>query len=324
MNAKKGNGMKKISIVVPTFNEEKNVLFVYDEVTSLMSKKLSDYDYEILFIDNFSNDKTRDLVEELCAKDKKIKAIFNARDFGQASSYYGLINATGDCAVMLHADLQNPPEYIPQFVEEWEKGHKIVIGIKKKTDEAPIMTFLRFCYYKVMRKIAVIEHIEQFTDFYLLDRNFLELLKEINDPNPYLRGLISELGVKIKRIPFYQKKRLYGKSHGISFKNIFGFGMLGVVNYTRVPLHLATLLGFIFSLICFIIAIISLINKILYWDSYPAGIATLIVGLFMLSSLQIFFIGMLGEYILSINTRIMASRKPIVVEEKRINFEGVE
>jgi glycosyltransferase involved in cell wall biosynthesis len=311
--------MKKISIVVPTFNEEKNVYPVYNEITAVMNQEMEKYDYEILFIDNNSADSTRSIIELLCENDKKVKAIFNARNFGQMRShYYGLINATGDCAILMHADLQNPPSIIPDFIREWENGYKVVIGIKKSSKESPAMFFLRTCYYKLMKKISDTEQIEHFTDFELLDREFLGVLRNLNDPIPYLRGIVSELGFKIQRVHYRQNKRERGKTSA-SIKVLYDFGMLGITSYSKAIMRIATVLGFILSGISFLAGISTLIMKLTHWDDFPVRIAAIGVGVFILGSLQLFFIGFLGEYILNINTRVM--NRPLVIEERRINFE---
>jgi len=313
--------MKKISIVVPTYNEEKNVITAYEQISAVMREQLSGYEYEILYIDNDSRDNTRVLIESLCKQDKNVCAIFNARNFGMMRShYYGLINATGDCAVLIHADLQNPPSVIPDFVKEWEAGYKVIIGIKDKSKENQVMFFLRSCYYRAMKNISDIEHIEHFSDFELLDRDFLDVLKNLEDPIPYLRGIVSELGFKIKRIHYIQNKRERGKSKS-DIKLLYDFGMLGLTSYTKSIMRLATVLGFVLSGLSILVAISIVIMKLLYWDSYPMGVAAIGVGVFILGSVQLFFIGFLGEYVLNINTRIM--RRPLVVEERRINFDGL-
>lgn len=311
--------MKKISAVIPTFNEEENIKDSYLRVKTIFEEQLKRYDYEILFIDNFSTDNTRYLLKELSKQDKHVKVILNAKNFGWSkSSYYGLTQVTGDCAVLLAADMQEPPEKMIEFIEEWEKGFRIVIGIKKKSKENPIKYFLRGCYYKILKLIAEIDHIEQFMGFGLYDREFLNVLADLKDPLPYLRGIVAELGFDRKEILYTQEKRKKGKTH-FNFFKMYDLLMLGITSYTKVLLRLATIVGSGISCISLIIAVYTLINKLLHWDSYTFGMAAVVVGIFFLGSLQLFFIGLVGEYILNINVRVMA--RPLVVEEERINFD---
>lgn len=311
--------MKKIiTIVIPTYKEEDNIIPAYKEVTSIMVNELSHYDYEIMFVDNDSPDNTKFLIKELCEKDKKVKAIFNARNFGQARShFYGLIQAQGDCAVLLHADLQNPPSVIPLFVKEWENGAKVVVGIKDNSKESRLMFFLRSVYYKLMSTISDTEQIEHFSDFELLDKEFLNVLRRLNDPLPYLRGIVSELGFKMKRVHYSQNNRERGETSA-NWKVIYDFAMLGVTSYTKSIMRLATKIGFILSFFSMIIAISTLIMKLTNWDEFSFGIAATSIGVWFLGSVQLFFIGFLGEYVLNINTRVM--NRPLVIEEERINF----
>jgi glycosyltransferase involved in cell wall biosynthesis len=310
--------MKTITVVIPTYNEEKNITPAYEEVTATMANQLAEYHYEIMFVDNDSTDATRALIRNLCKKDKHVKAIFNARNFGQMRShFYGLTQAEGDCAILLHADLQNPPEVMVDFVREWENGAKVVIGIKDNSKESKVMFFLRSCYYKTMRKISDVEQIEHFSDFELLDREFLDVLRDLDDPMPYLRGIVSELGFRMARVHYQQNKRERGKTSA-NWKVLYDFGMLGITSYSKSIMRLATKLGFILSGISIVIGIIILIQKILNWESYPTGIAAIGVGVFILGSVQLFFIGFMGEYVLNINTRVM--HRPLVIEEERLNF----
>ena len=314
--------MKTITIVVPTYNEQENISIAYEEIIKVFKEKLSNYQYEILFIDNDSTDNTRDLIRSLAQKDNQVKAIFNARNFGQARShFYGLTQAEGDCAILLHADLQNPPEVIVDFVKEWEKGAKVVIGIKDNSKENPILFFLRTCYYKIMKLISEIEQIQHFSDFELLDRDFIQVLRELHDPSPYLRGIVSELGFKMARVHYNQNKREHGKTHA-NFRTLYDFAMNGITSYSKSILRVATLIGAGLSGISILIAIITLVRKLIFWDTFQAGIAAIGVGVFFLGSVQLFFIGLLGEYILSINTRIL--NRPLVIEEERINFNQKE
>lgn len=311
--------MKVISVVVPLFNEETNVEIIYERIKELFCQKLKTYLYEILFIDNYSTDNTRLLVSNICNKDKNVKAIFNAANFGFIrSTFYGLTHTSGDCSVLLFADLQDPPELIYDFVREWESGHKIVLGIKTKSKENRLVYFLRTIFYKLIKTISTIDHIEHFTGFGLYDKTFIDVLKKLDDSLPYLRGIVAELSSNKKEIFYKQSKRERGESSFHFFK-LYDLAMLGITSYSRGILQLATILGFIFSIFSFIVALITLIAKLIFWDKFPFGVAALLVGTFFIGSLQIFFIGFLGEYILNINTRLL--KRPLVVEERRINFD---
>ena len=309
--------MKKISIVVPCYNEEENVEPISEAIISEIDK-LQNYTYELIFIDNCSTDKTREKLIQLCDKNKNIKAIFNAKNFGQFNSpYYGLLQTTGDCTMLICADFQDPVDMIPKFIQEWENGYKIVIGVKNKSKENRIMYFLRSCYYKLIKKISDTEQIEHFTGFGLYDKDFIEVLRKLDDPTPFLRGIVAELGFKRKEIPYEQQKRREGKTHN-NFYKLYDAAMLSFTSYTKIGLRLATFLGIFVGIISFIIGIVYFILKLIYWDRFAAGMVPVLIGMFFLGALQLFFIGFLGEYILSINTRVM--RRPLVVEEKRINF----
>ncbi len=309
--------MKKISIVVPCYNEEENVEPISEAIISEIDK-LQNYTYELIFIDNCSTDKTREKLIQLCDKNKNIKAIFNAKNFGQFNSpYYGLLQTTGDCTMLICADFQDPVDMIPKFIQEWENGYKIVIGVKNKSKENKIMYFLRSCYYKLIKKISDTEQIEHFTGFGLYDKDFIEVLRKLDDPTPFLRGIVAELGFQRKEIPYEQQKRRAGKTHN-NFYKLYDAAMLSFTSYTKIGLRLATFLGIFVGIISFIIGIVYFILKLIYWDRFAAGMVPVLIGMFFLGALQLFFIGFLGEYILSINTRVM--KRPLVVEEKRINF----
>jgi len=311
--------MKRISIVVPCFNEEENVGPMSQAIVELFKNELNDYDYELIFIDNDSQDKTRELLRAICGNNDRIKAIFNAKNFGQFKSpYYGLLQAKGDCAVLVACDFQDPVELIPTFVKEWENGYKIVSGIKTSSKESKIMYWLRSLYYKMIKKLSDVEQIEHFTGFGLYDRKFLEVLKTLDDPTPFLRGIVAELGFKRKDIEYQQPQRRAGKTSN-NFYRLYDGAMLSITSYTKVGLRLATLFGFVCSVISVIIAIVYLVMKLMYWDRFTAGMAPMLIGVFLLGSIQMFFIGLLGEYILTINSRVM--KRPLVVEEERINFE---
>lgn len=311
--------MKKISVLIPTYNEEKNVVPLSEEIINIFNNELNNYKYEIIFIDNYSNDNTRLNIIKLCKENKNIKAIFNAKNFGWTKSpYYGLLQMTGDCVIVMCADFQDPPKMIVDFVREWESGYKIVIGIKNKSKENPIMYFIRSIYYKLIKNISEMEHIEQFTGFGLYDKEFINVLKNLDDCYPYFRGIVAELGYKIKKINYVQQKRKFGKSKSNLYM-LYDYAMLGIVSYSKIVMRLATMIGFLFSFLSFLSGLIYFVYKIIYWELFYIGIAPLIIGVFFIGSIQLFFIGLLGEYILNINTRVM--KRPLVIEEKRINFD---
>lgn len=314
--------MKTISILVPTYNEEENLSSVYLRVVEVLENQLPIYNFELVFIDNCSQDKTRDMIRQLCKKDKRVKAIFNAKNFGYSRShYYGLTQMTGDAVMLIHADLQNPPELIPEFVKKWENGAKVIIGIKNKSHENPLVYFVRGVYYKIMKYMSEVEQIEHFTDFELLDRSFIEVLRGVDDPQPYLRGIVSELGFGMEKIYYTQNKREYGKSYANFFK-LYDFAMLGITSYSKTLMRMSTFAGGGLAVACLLVALSTFIKKIMFWDSFSVGNAAATIGIFFLGAVQLFFIGILGEYILSINSRVI--KRPLVVEEERINFEQTE
>jgi glycosyltransferase involved in cell wall biosynthesis len=313
---------KRISIVCPCYNEEENINILYNQIVKVMNDKLPQVEYEILFIDNYSEDGTRKIIRDLCEKDNNVRAIFNARNFGPVRSpHYALTQATGDAVILMATDLQDPPEMIADFVNKWIDGNKIVIGIKNKSQESFIMYKIRSLYYKTIKKISNIEHIEHFTGFGLYDKKFIDVLRKIDDPYPYFRGLIAELGFKYDNVYYTQPRRERGITKN-NFFSLYDFAMLGITSYSKVPLRIVEMLGFIMSTISLIVAIVYFILKLIFWNSFPMGIAPITIGTFFLGSIQIFSIGLLGEYILNINTRTL--RRPLVVEEERINFDKQE
>ena len=253
----------------------------------------------------------------LIEKDKRVKAIFNARNFGYVRNvFYGLSQAEGDCAVLLHADLQNPPELIVDFVRYWEQSYKVIVGIKRKSKENKILFGIKNLYYKFMNRISDTEMIEQLTDFGLYDKSFINVLRNLDDSVPYFKGIVSELGFSMKRVEFVQEDRENGKSFTNFFKS-YDYAMLGITSYTKI-MRAASWFGFGLGIICVIIAIITFLSKVFGWQDFPVGTAALCVGMFFLSAIQMFFIGILGEYVMSINTRVL--HRPLVIEEERINF----
>ncbi len=310
---------KTITVVIPTYNEEQNIQAVYDRVSGIFSSELTGYNMEILFIDNASTDRSRELIEVLCERDKRVQAIFNATNFGfSRSSYYGLSQAEGDCAVMLYADMQDPPEVIPQFVAKWEEGYRVVTGIKSRSKENPLMYAVRGIYYKILSRISETEHIKQFDGFGLYDASFVALLRRMKDPMPYLRGLVAEYGCKRTQVQYTQEKRKAGKT-SFNFARYYDVAMLGLTSSTKAIMRMATFLGLLMAGLCFLIALVTLILKLVNWNYYDVGTAAIIVGIFFVGAVQIFFLGFLGEYILNINIRVM--QHPIVVEERRINLK---
>lgn len=310
--------MKKISIMIPCYNEKENVVAISQAVIDIFQKELPLYDYEILFIDNCSTDGTRDLIRMICSRNPKIKAIFNVTNFGQFNSpYYGICQTTGDCTIALCCDFQDPVELIPTFVKEWENGYKIVSGIKTSSKENGLIYALRSIYYKLIKKMSSIEMIEHFTGFGLYDKSFVKLLQELDDPIPFIRGVVAEYGYKRKDIEYEQPKRRAGKTHN-NWYSLYDAAMLSITSYTKIGLRLATFGGMVGAALSFIVAVVYFVMKLISWNSFPIGIVPLIIGVFGLGSIQLLFIGLLGEYIMNINTRVM--HKPLVIEEERINF----
>lgn len=310
--------MKKISVLIPTYNEEQNVVPLAQAVISQFTQFLPHYDYEILFIDNHSEDSTRQRLEELCLENPRIKAIFNSRNFGQNNSpFYGLLQTTGDCTICMCADFQDPVEMIPKFVREWEAGYRVVCGIKTTSKENKFLRFLRTCYYRLIKRLSDVDQIEHFTGFGLYDKCFVDVLRGLDDPTPFMRGLVAELGPKRKEIAYEQERRRAGKSKN-NFFSLYNLAMLSFTSYTKTGLRLATFLGFLCAGLSFMVGFIYLILKFVFWGIYPAGTAPLLIGFFFLGGIQLFFIGLLGEYIMSIHIRVM--HRPLVIEEKRLNF----
>lgn len=312
---------RKISIVIPCYNEEENVAAIAAAVKEQFdtAEILKKYDYDIIFMDNASKDATREIIRELGEKDKHIKAIFNAKNFGQFNSpYYGMLQSDGDATMLMAADFQDPPEMIAKYVEGWEEGYKIVIGIKEHSTDGSFIYALRCLYYKMIRRFSQVDQIEHFTGFGLYDRAFIEVLRKLDDPTPFLRGIVAELGFRRKEIMYDQPKRRAGKTSN-NLYTLYDAAMLSFTSYTKVGMRLATFAGGICAAISMLIALIYLIMKLIWWDRFPAGSAPMLIGMLFMGSIQTFFIGLLGEYVLSINQRVM--KRPLVVEEERVNFD---
>ncbi len=300
--------------MIPCYNETENVLPMSEAILSQMDF-LPGYDYEILFIDNCSTDGTREKLSAMCARNRKIKAIFNARNFGQFNSpFYGLQQTDGDCVISMCCDFQDPPEIIPELVAEWEKGYKIVCAVKTESEENKFVRFLRTGYYKFLRKFSEAEQIEHFTGTGLYDRSFIDVLRRLDDPLPFFRGIVAELGFQRAEVPYTQKKRRAGKSHN-NFCTLYDAAMLSFTQYTKFPVRLmmgtgigAGVLSVFGGITCIILAALG--KNVLF----PA----LLCGMGVLFSLSAVFMSLLGEYLLLIRSKV--SRRPLVVEEKRINF----
>ncbi len=316
--------MKKISVLIPCFNEVENVVPICEAVLSVLEKDLSQYDHELIFIDNASTDGTRDKLRYLCATYPKVKAILNVTNFGQFNSpFHGMCQCNGDCVITMCCDFQDPVEMIPIFIREWEKGHRIVSGVKSSSKESPVIYLMRTIYYKMIKRMSSVKMIEHFTGFGLYDKTFISLLKELDDPIPFVRGIVAEYGegFNMIQVQYEQPKRRAGKTHN-NFYTLYDAAMLSITSYTKVGLRIATFFGIGSSFVSIIIGLVYLVLKLINWYGFDAGMAPVIVGVFLLGGLQLFFIGIVGEYILNINTRVI--HRPLVVEEERINFEDKE
>jgi len=311
--------MKLISVITPTYNEEGNVEEVYKRVKNVFRGQ-NTYRYEHIFIDNASTDSTQRILRKLAQEDPNVKVIFNTRNFGHIRSpHHALLQTSGDAVISIVADLQDPPELIPAFLESWEQGYKVVCGIKESSEEGILMSVLRKGYYRLVSSLADIDLLKNFTGFGLYDKDVINALRNINDPYPYFRGLIAELGHERATIKYHQPIRKKGITKN-NFYALYDLAMLGITSHSKLPLRVATFLGFALSALSFFSAIAYLIAKLLFWDIFQAGIAPILIGTYTLLSVQLFFIGLLGEYLAVIHTQVL--RRPLVVEKERINFEN--
>lgn len=308
---------KKISIVTACYNEEGNVEELYKQVKQQFDT-LPEYDYEHIFIDNASKDNTVVILCKLAKEDKNVKLILNAKNFGHIRSpFHALLQAQGDAVMLTVADLQDPPSLIPEFIKKWEEGNKVVIGIKNKSKENPIMFGIRKLFYRLIAKSSSVEQISNFTGFGLYDQSFIEVLRRLDDPYPYFRGLVAELAPGYYKLLYSQPARINGKTKN-NFYTLYDMAMLGFVNYSKIPLRLSSFIGFIVAIISLLVGVWYFIYKLCFWDSFNAGMAPLVIGLFFFSAVQLFFIGILGEYIGAIYTQVR--KRPLVVERERVNF----
>lgn len=309
---------KKISIVTSCYNEEENVEELYIQVKAIF-ENMGSYSYEHIFIEDGSKDSTLLKLKQIAAKDKNIKIIVNARNFGHIRSpCYALQQAHGEAVILMAADLQDPPPIIKDLLKKWEDGFSIVVGVKNKSEENPLMFTVRKIFYGLINKFSSIEQIKNFTGFGLYDQKFIEVLRTINDPYPYFRGLITELGWDRAEISYVQPARKKGKTSN-NFYSLYDLAMLGFVNHSKIPLRLASFIGFGMSLVSFAVGVLYLIYKLIFWSRFQAGLAPAIIGIFFFSSIQLFFIGVVGEYIGAIHTQVR--KRPLVIEKERINFD---
>jgi polyisoprenyl-phosphate glycosyltransferase len=309
---------KLISIVTPCYNEEENVAELYRQVQQVFAT-LPDYRYEHIFIDNASRDRTVGILKGIAAADRNVKIIVNSRNFGHIRSpYYALLQAQGDAVILLVADLQDPPPLIRDFIGTWEKGYKIVLGVKTQSKETAAMFLVRKIYYDFIGRLSEIELTKNNTGFGLYDKKIIEILHGINDPYPYFRGLISDIGFESAKIEYTQPARKRGITKN-NFYTLYDIAILGITNHSKVPLRIATMLGFCLSALSLLLAVGYFIAKLIFWNQFSIGIAPLVIGLFLFSSVQLFFIGIIGEYIGSIHTQVL--NRPLVIEKERINFD---
>ena len=312
--------MKTITVVTPTYNEEDNVEELYARIKAAFAA-MPGYRYEQIFIDNASKDGTVAKIKALCAEDPNVKLIVNVRNFGHIRSpYYGLLQARGDAVICMASDLQDPPELFGEFIRQWEAGYKVVLGVKTASEDTALMSLARRSYYRLVTRMADVELVQNCTGFGLYDQTVLEWLRRLDDPYPYFRGMIAELGFESAKVPYQQPSRKRGLTKN-NFYSLYDLAMLGITNHSKVPLRLATMLGFATAGMCLVLAMVYLVLKLLIWYDFTAGQAPTVIGMFFLGSVQLIFVGILGEYIGAIHTQVL--KRPLVVEKERINFERV-
>ena len=310
--------MPFISVVSPCYNEEGNVEEMIRRVSRVF-EDLPNYDYEYIFIDNASTDATLQILKRIARDNKRIKIIANTRNFGHnRSPYYALLQAKGDAVIFLASDQQDPPEMICDFIEKWQAGFKVVLAVKTESRETAAMFLARKLYYDLVSKLSEIKLIKNATGFGLYDKRVIEIMREINDPYPYVRGLIAEIGFEIAKVEYIQPARRRGISKN-NFYTLYDLAMLGITNHSKVPLRLAAMLGFSMSIFSLFTGMIYFIYKLVFWKSFTVGIAPLVIGMFFIGSVQLFFLGIIGEYIGSIHTQVL--KRPLVIEKERINFD---
>ena len=311
--------MAFLSVVTGCYNEEASALELYERTCKTFASDLPEHSFELIVIDNASTDRTVEVLKGIAARDKRVKVIVNNRNFGHVrSGYHAFLQARGDAVIAMASDLQDPPELIPQFVRKWEEGYKIVLGQKANSEESPLFFLIRETYYSVINNLSEIELVKNATGFGLYDRCVVEDIRRIDDPYPYFRGLICDLGYERALVPFAQPTRRRGITKN-NFYTLWDLAMLGITNHSKVPLRLATFAGLGVSALSFLTAFAYLLYKLLYWDSFQVGTAPLVIGMFFIGAVQLVFIGLLGEYIGAIHTQVL--RRPLVIEKERINFD---
>ena len=309
--------MSRISIMIPCWNEAENIRAITEACRDEIKNNLPAYEYEIIIVDNKSTDGTRDIIRQLCAEDENVRAIFNVKNFGQFNSpYYGLLQCKGDCVIPICADFQDPVELIPVMVKKWEEGHKVICMVKTRSEENGLVYFLRGCYYNLIKTMSDVEQIKQFTGFGLYDQSFIDIMRQLNDPTPFQRGIIAEYAPDHLEIEYEQPKRRAGKTHN-NFFTLFDAAMLSFTSYTN-SLRIATFLGFFVAVVSFVLGLIYLCVKLINWNTFTAGMAPIIISMFFLGGVQLAFLGFLGEYVMSMNRRVI--NRPLVIAEETINF----
>ncbi|MBM3266547.1 MAG: glycosyltransferase family 2 protein [Candidatus Sericytochromatia bacterium] len=311
--------MKRISVITPCYNEEQNIAELHARIRSAMAQ-CPEYDWEHILIDNASSDGSVAVLRDLAASEPRVKVILNVRNFGHIRSpYHALLQASGDAAVMMASDLQDPPELIPEFLSRWEEGYRVVLAVKEESEESPLFFAIRSTYYKLIERISDVRITKNATGFGLYDRRVVDILREIRDPYPYFRGLVADLGFESAKVPFRQPARKRGITKN-NLYTLYDIGMLGITYHSKVPIRIAAMAGFALAMLSLLAAIGYLVYKLIFWYQFPVGQAPVLVGMFFFASVQLFFIGILGEYIGAIHTQVL--NRPLVIERERINFDA--
>src|SRR3984893_15944654 len=309
--------IRTVTVLTPCYNEAENVRALYERVRGVF-QPLDEYSYEHVFIDNASTDETVSILREIASRDRHVKIIVNTRNFGHIRSpYHALLQCRGDAVIGMAADLQDPPELIPAFLEKWREGYKVVLGVKSASDESSLMFGIRRLGYGVIDRLSEVKQVRNTTGFGLYDKGFVSVPRRLPHPYPYFRGIVAELGFRYATVPYTQPKRTRGITKN-NLYTLYDLGVQGIVKHSKIPLRLATILGFCSSVVSLAAALVYFVMKMMFWYNLPIGIAPLIIGLFCVASVQLFFLGVLGEYLGSIYTQVR--NRPLVIEQERINF----